>query len=273
MPSRLCNLKPEIGTESLKQIREFNSRLSSLSQVECNTKMAMKRLADEADHVRSRPRRENAKRTKLSPVEDANSSDPSSCSVSEDSALQSSPPASEHTRQSSLSSLHATSHEDDEEDDVSSSTSSDTSDDESEEATITVGGPKKPDISSSLFSDEAAEDVRSRLRTLLPQLAQANDLLLSGNNAHSMEDVEEDAEHIEMNLGLGVLEEKTGDGDNSSSSDGSCSDVGADQVEHEDLRASSGAVKRVQKDREVDAMGELLGKKTDQRKIGIEDLG
>jgi hypothetical protein len=235
--------------------------------------MAIKRSAEETDYVRPRPRRETAKRTKLSSVEEENSSEPSSCSVSEDSALQSSSPASEHTRQSSLSSLHATSPEGVEEDDISSSTSSDTSDSESDDAIITIGGPKKPDISSSLFSDDAAEDIRSRLRALLPQLAKANDILLSGSKIDSMEDVEVDAEHIEMDLGLGVLEEKAGDGDDYSSSGSSSTDADIDLVENGNLPVSSGALKRPKKDSKVDAMGMLLGKKDDQRKIGIEDLG
>lgn len=234
--------------------------------------MAVKRPAEEPHQLRSRPRRETTKRTKLSPIENADSSEPSSCSVSEDSALRSSPPASEHTRQSSLSSMNATSVEDDEEESVSSSTSSDTSDEESDDAIINVGGPKKPDISSSLFSDGAAEDIRTRLKTLLPQLAKANNLLLNGDNVDSMEDVEEDEEHIEMNLGLGVLEEKTEDADDSSDSSKSSVDEDGHQT-RQALPASSAPVKRSNKDREVDAMGELLGRDMDKQKIGIEDLG
>ena len=89
----------------------------------------------------------------------------------------------------------------------------------------------------------------------------------------SMEDVEEDAEHIEIDLGLGVLEETAGDGDDSISAGGSSSDADADQVENEDLPVSSGALKQPKKDSKVDAMGALLGKKIDQGKIGIEELG
>jgi hypothetical protein len=51
-------------------------------------------------------------------------------------------------------------------------------------------------------------DLRTRLSAFLPQLAQANKVLEDGQEIHNMEDVEEDEQHIEMNLGLGVLEEK-----------------------------------------------------------------
>ena len=44
------------------------------------------------------------------------------------------------------------------------------------------------------------------MKAFLPQLEQANNLL--GDNV-DIEDVDEDGEYIEMNLGLGVLEEKT----------------------------------------------------------------
>lgn len=234
-------------------------------------KMGTKRPAEEAEQVRLRPRRETAKKAKLSPVEEANSSEPSSCSVSEHSALQSSPPASEHTRESSLSSLHVTSHEDGSEASVSSSTSSETSESESDEDIVTIGGPKKPTISSSLFSDDAAEDIRSRLRTLLPQMAQANDLLTSEGPVQNMEDVEDDEQHIEMNLGLGVLEEQP-ENDTSNSSDGS-SDAGEEPEDREDLPASSCAAQRAKDGKASDVMSKLMGQRADQRKVGIEDLG
>ena len=76
-----------------------------------------------------------------------------------------------------------------------------------------------------------------------------------------------------MDLGLGFFADIIGDSDDSSSSAGSSSDGDGDQAEHEDLATSSGAVKRVKTDREGNAMCELLGTKTDQRNVGIEDLG
>jgi len=86
-----------------------------------------------------------------------------------------------------------------------------------------------------------------------------------------MEDVEEDERHIEMNLGLGVLEEKH-DSRNSSSSEGS-SDIDDDPGQEEDLPASSATAKRRKEDRNPDVMGDLLGKPVEYRKVGIEDLG
>lgn len=244
----------------------------SFSRVLGGIKMGTKRSAEDADQTRVRPRRETTKRTKLSAIVDTNnSSDPSSCSVSVDSALQSSPPASEHTRESSLSSVHEPSHEYDSEESLSSSTSSDATESEAEEEVVTIGGPKKPTISSSTFSDETAKDLRTRLQTLLPQLAQGHDLLVNGGNIRSMENVEEDEQHIEMDLGLGVLEEKASDETSSASDDSS--DIEDEEKYDEDLPVSSGATKRSQNGRDADVMGDLLGKKTGKRKVGIEDLG
>ena len=109
--------------------------------------MARKRTADEIEMPsRPRPRLADAKRAKLSAPDDArsNSSAPSSCSVSEASALQSSPAASDNNRQSSVSSVRS---EADEQSDSSVSSSSDESSEEGSEdgdRIIPVGGPKKP---------------------------------------------------------------------------------------------------------------------------------
>jgi hypothetical protein len=232
--------------------------------------MRTKRSADDTEQIQARPRRENPKRVRLSSIEDANSSDPSSCSVSEDSALQSSPPISEHTRESSLSSLQPSNREHHSDEGLSSSTSDDISDSESDDVIITIGGPKKPEISSSLFSD-GAEDLRARLSTLLPQLAEANNKLKDGRNVYSIEDVEEDEQHIEMNLGLGVLEEK-GQDDTSISSEDS-SDFEEELEGNEDVPASSRCETRVKDNKASDVMSDLLGQQNVRQKAGIEDLG
>jgi hypothetical protein len=114
-------------------------------------------------------------------------------------------------------------------------------------------------------------DLRTRLSAFLPQLAQANKVLEDGQEIHNMEDVEEDEQHIEMNLGLGVLEEKYDNGDGSSSEDPS--DVDDDTGQQEDLPASSGTAKRRKEHTNSDIMGDLLGKPMEERKVGIEDLG
>ena len=232
--------------------------------------MGTKRAAETSDDSRPRPRRENYKRARLSLPPNENSSDPSSCSVSVDSALQSSPPISEHTRESSLSSLQPHGNEDDSVESVSSSTSDVSDDNDSEDDIITIGGPKKPDITHSHFQ-AGSDDLRSRLSAFLPQLAEANEVLQDGQEVHSMEDVEEDEQHIEMNLGLGVLEAKVDNGD-SSSSDRS-SDTEDEPGQQDDLPTSSGTAKRRKEDRNSDVMGDLLGKPMERHKVGIEDLG
>ena len=235
--------------------------------------MAMKRSANDMEQARSRPRRETAKRPRLSPTTEDNSSDPSSCSVSIDSALQSSPPLSKHTRNSSISSIRSPDDENESDETVSSSTSSDSSDDDESEAIITIGGPRKPNISSSLYSD-GAEDLRSRLDSLLPQLSAANDVLTSEQDLFNMEDMDEDDQHIEMNLGLGVLEEQDSEDDSSSEdSDESSVAYGNDDTEHGHDPSSQARVAKHTKAHEApDAMSKLLGKPMDRRKIGIEYL-
>lgn len=75
-----------------------------------------------------------------------------------------------------------------------------------EEEVVTVGGPKKPRINPKILSN--AQDLQARLKSFLPQLQQANTELAAKGPGLSMEDVEDDEQHIEMNLGLGVLETK-----------------------------------------------------------------
>lgn len=233
--------------------------------------MARKRTAEELDTREHRPRREDIKRAKLSSSDGvrSNSSVPSSCSVSEDSALRSSPPASDHTRQSSFSSVHSSGYE---ESDSSLSSSSDESSDagsDEGEDVIAVGGPKKPQISDAAMLS-GAQGLQARLSALLPQLATANEELSKDGARHSMEDVEDGEQHIEMDLGLGVLEEKR-DGDSGSDENSS----GDESEWLEDLEApiSSGTVKREQDGRDTQVMDKLLGQHHGQRKAGIEDLG
>lgn len=236
--------------------------------------MALKRSADAMDGVAAcRPRRGYAKKAKLSPEATAqdNSSEPSSCSVSEDSALHSSPPASQHTRQSSMSSMQSTNYEDDSESSISTSSDESSDNDDSEDEIVTITKLKKPAMTDT-GSDPRAQDLRSRLSSLLPQIAKAN-LLLSdaqGGPGLGMEDVDEDEEHIEMNLGLGVLEEKNENEDSDSDSE-SDSDEG-ESGDDEDLPASSGAVRREPEDRGANVMGKLMGQKSSSMKRGIEDL-
>lgn len=235
--------------------------------------MPTKRSADGVEAVVPPPRREQAKRAKLSPSaeERSNSSVPSSCSVSEASALQSSPPASTHERNTSMSSLESAESDDESESSVPSDSDSDSPDDD----VVTIGAPKKPDISRIAPAD-GPEDLRSRLAALLPQLEEANSLLASEGGQYSMEDVEEGGQYIEMNLGLGVLEEKGDESDSSSESEIDSVDEDDRQPDEElDLPVSSGALKRSPKDAETRRVEKLTGGKRDgkQTRTGIEEIG
>lgn len=239
--------------------------------------MAVKRSADELDVARTRPRREQHKRVRLSPSAEArsNSSEPSSCSVSEASALQSSPPVSTHDRISSMSSLEPTDSASDTDSSVSSESDSDLSDSESEsdqEDIVTIGGPKKPAIGRTGAAD-GYDDLKTRLAAFLPQLEEANGLLTSEGGQWSMEDVEEGEQHIEMDLRLGVLEEQDEDEDGSNDSDSEDLD-GEDAVDGEpDLPVSSGATKRSPKGEETRYMETLTGRCKEEQNVGIEEIG
>ena len=96
-------------------------------------------------------------------------------------------------------------------------------------------------------------------------------MLAGGRGVPSMEDVDEDKQHIEMDLGLGVLEEKMDDDSSSSLSDSS-SNEDEGPVE-DDLPASSGTAKRMSEDKETNIMEKLVGQRQGRRKVGIEELG
>lgn len=61
-------------------------------------------------------------------------------------------------------------------------------------------------------------DLKSRVAMFLPQLQAANEGLQQGDMA-GFEDVDDEEQHIEMNLGLGVLTDKRSDIDSKSSSE------------------------------------------------------
>lgn len=236
--------------------------------------MGMKRPAEHVDGIDIRPRRPNPKRRKAtpSPENDNDSSEPSSRSVSEDSALQSSPPVSDYAQASSLSSLQSPVSDDDSASSVydsESTTDSDSSTDNGEDI-ITIGGPKKPHMTRLDFN-EGARDLRTRLDSLLPQLAASNDLLASSGGHSNMEDVEDGEQHIEMNLGLGVLEERRSD---ESESESECSSGRNGEEDHDESGLlSSDAMQQLQHDARSDVMRKLLGRSIERRRPGIEDMG
>lgn len=237
--------------------------------------MAAKRRADELETSSApRIRRESSKRAKLSPSAEvrSNSSEPSSCSVSEDSALRSSPPASDHVRDSSMSSLRSLDTESDSESSISTDSDSDSdisgSDEDEDEEIVTIGGPKKPQFFHPSSSD-GMHDLKARIADLLPQLEAANSMLTSEAGQHSIEDVEDGEQHIEMNLGLGVLEHQDEEG---GSEVGSEDDIDADD-DQTDLPVCSGSVQDEQEGKEMKVMDKLKGRPSSGTRAGIQELG
>jgi Domain of unknown function (DUF4598) len=122
--------------------------------------------------------------------------------------------------------------------------------------------------------------VRSRLDQFLPALRNANaDLEANPDQlqARNLESVEEGEQYIEMNLGLGVLEEKTAgvtDTETDSSSDESSSSE--EDRPSEDTDEMDGVQRRRTKDSrrkrkvETDIMGRLLGRRRTERRRGGE---
>ena len=231
--------------------------------------MALKRSATDTDPSAG-SRRRLSKRTKISPpeVQRSSSGERSICSVSEDSALQSSRAGCEHD--SSITS-RGESPEDGLNNSSSESSASDAvGSEEGEEQIVTIGGPAKPNITGA-FATDGARDLQTRLTALLPQLADANQALASGGGSHSMEDVEEDDPHIELNLGLGVLEQREDDETSSTSADSS------DEIssEGEDSAFSSGGVQKPSEDTKPGRLDKLMGHREARPRgnIGIEDIG
>ncbi|KAK0928306.1 hypothetical protein LTR29_017399 [Friedmanniomyces endolithicus] len=254
--------------------------------------MARKRPASDMDVQSLRPLRTTQKRARISASDNDDHSDSSALSsglVSVASALESSPPASpqqQRRRNSSVSSLPSSTPHSDGEAEVESSSSSnaeesseDPSDGSDEEAVTAVHGTKKPAMAKGKERLlEGAQDLSARISALLPRLAAANSALLDtngeGSHGHSLEDVEEGEGYIEMDLGLGVLEEKTGgDGDSDSSGDESGGDY-EEQAGADHVPVSSGAVGRDRGQTASDTyiLGKLMGQRRVERKSGVEAL-
>ncbi|KAI9846985.1 MAG: hypothetical protein M1837_003341 [Sclerophora amabilis] len=174
--------------------------------------------------------------------------------------------------------------------------------------TVTIPLSSKPQISSRL-TEHSLEDqsdgngnLLSRLTTLLPALAAANSSLEEERNAGTLgrRDIEQlsgDDGCIEMNLGLGVLEERDPDHLISSSSPSSCSSSSGieDGDESDDPRPVEQAFatarssndtdkdtkkRKERKETKVDILSRLMGQKhrrqhrpTDENSDGSEPLG
>ncbi len=161
----------------------------------------------------------------------------------------------------------------------SEESSEDLSDGSDEEAVTIVRGAEKPAMAKGKERLlEGAQDLSARISALLPRLAAANSALLEptgdGSHGHSLEEVEEGEGYIEMDLGLGVLEEKTGgEGDSDSSGDESGGDY-EEQAGADDVPVSSGAVgrDRGQTASDTHILGKLMGQRRVERTSGVEAL-
>ena len=154
----------------------------------------------------------------------------------------------------------ASSTADSESDGDASTSDSDSEEDasEEEEQIPTLKPGTKPDFSSVRRIASGAPSLEDRLKAFLPQLAEANSKLQKGGEGeYSMEVVGEDEPHIEMDLGLGVLEETKGGSESESDEDDE------DSGEEEGERKSK---------KEKDIMAELMGKKENVT-AGIEEVG
>ncbi|KAM0722795.1 hypothetical protein Q7P37_002237 [Cladosporium fusiforme] len=137
--------------------------------------------------------------------------------------------------------------------DSDSESSSTSSQKQSQIPTLTTG--QKPDFSARIAA--GAPSLEDRLKAFLPQLAQANDLLAKEGRKeqHSMEDVKDDEPHIEMSLGLGLLEEKK---------------EGEEEEDDDDEEEDGEGEDAEEKRKEKDVMGKLMGGRENLTK-GIEE--
>jgi hypothetical protein len=114
---------------------------------------------------------------------------------------------------------------------------------------------KKPVMKLSQY--DLGPDIRTFLKDFLPQLKAANDELEAERRAGTLKQraidagsEEEEGQYIEMDLGLGVLEERNADAVGSSSS--------SDEEDGEPHEKS--------------VMSKLLGKTSDTKSVGIEEV-
>ncbi|KAH7083984.1 hypothetical protein FB567DRAFT_561890 [Paraphoma chrysanthemicola] len=213
----------------------------------------------------ARPLDTAAHRRKRVRFDTDNSSEPS---ISDESALASTNAADDSTVASdydsnSDSELSESSEEpssesssEDEEDDAASDM--DLEEQRGEDGVVNVRVGKKPTM--KLDRDELGPDIGAFLKEFLPQLKAANDELEAQRKAGTLDSKmidageEEDAEqYIEMDLGLGVLEEKDPNADDDSSSD---SDDTLDGNE-----------------KEKDVLGKLMGRTNSRKPVVVQEVG
>ncbi|KAK4962301.1 hypothetical protein LTR66_012712 [Elasticomyces elasticus] len=217
---------------------------------------------------------------------DSNSSHPSSRSISEASALRSTPERSPRADLTSFSSADGEapssdlehsdsgiSSDSDDDSDVSGSPREEEEEEADDNDIITISTAKKPVIKPIHETGE----LLAKLAAFLPQMAEANEVierLRSAGDALGVgfEDPAEEDEggYIEMNLGLGVLEEKDPDAGSGGEESGSWSSE--EEVEGKELSASCGRAGFVGV-KEVDVLGRLLGQRRNAARTQIQEIG
>ncbi|KAF2438580.1 hypothetical protein P171DRAFT_163843 [Karstenula rhodostoma CBS 690.94] len=118
---------------------------------------------------------------------------------------------------------------------------------------------KRPDF--KLPGDEKLEDIRPFLKDFLPKLKAANEELeaqkatgtLQTSEIIGEEEADVEEQYIELNLGLGVLEERDDD-----------ADAAADN--------ESGGGDAEQRDQEKDVLGKLMGREKPTEPVGIQEV-
>ncbi|CAD0046214.1 unnamed protein product [Aureobasidium pullulans] len=131
------------------------------------------------------------------------------------------------------------------------------------------------------FARPATSDLKSRLQTFLPQMAAANAELEKlaqegGLEGKRLEDVGEGDEYVEMELGLGVMEEKKEGDDSSDETSDESSDDSSEDSSEEDDDDDEKEQKKKQKEKEQkekDILGRLMGHKQGREKAaGIQEV-
>ncbi|THZ84192.1 hypothetical protein D6C84_04309 [Aureobasidium pullulans] len=131
------------------------------------------------------------------------------------------------------------------------------------------------------FARPATSDLKSRLQTFLPQMAAANAELEKlaqegGLEGKRLEDVGVGDEYVEMELGLGVMEEKKEGDDSSDETSDESSDDSSEDSSEEDDDDDEKEQKKKQKEKEQkekDILGRLMGHKQGREKAaGIQEV-
>ncbi|KAH0284258.1 hypothetical protein M436DRAFT_77926 [Aureobasidium namibiae CBS 147.97] len=136
--------------------------------------------------------------------------------------------------------------------------------------------PKKQKPS---FARPATSDLQSRLQAFLPQMAAANAELEKlaqegGLEGKRLEDVGEGDEYVEMELGLGVMEQKKEREESSDeSSDESSEDSSEDSEDDDKDDKEQKKIQKEKEQKEKDILGRLMGHKQGREKAaGIQEV-